>query len=135
MPDSVIHSQNIKFQIYPDMKKLMLSLAVAAVAFGASAAEAVVAVFAVNPPMSCQNCENKIKSNLRYEKGVKKIVTSIKDQKVTVTYDPAKTSPEKLISGFSKIGYEALEYDGDKAPVFDRIKPDACAPKPAKNKK
>lgn len=135
MPDSVIHSQNIKFQIYTDMKKLILSLAVAAVAFGASAAEAVVAVFAVNPPMSCQNCENKIKSNLRYEKGVKKIVTSVKDKKVTVTYDPAKTSPAKLIDGFRKIGYEALEYDGDTAPVFEHVKSDACAPKKASGKK
>lgn len=117
------------------MKKLILSLAVAAIAFGADAAKSVTAVFAVNPPMSCQKCETRIKTNLRYEKGVKKIETSIPDQKVIVTYDPAKTSPEKLISGFSKIGYEALEYDGDKAPVFDQIKPDACAPKPAKSKK
>lgn len=91
------------------MKKLILAMAVSAVASVAVAADAVTASFAVNPPMTCVNCENKIKTNLRYEKGVKKIVTSIKDKKVTITYDPAKTSPEKLIKGFKKVGYTATE--------------------------
>ena len=91
------------------MKKFILSLAVAAMAIGATAADAVTAAFSVNPPMTCVNCENKIKTNLRYEKGVKKIVTSVKDKKVTITYDPAKTSPEQLIKGFKKVGYTATE--------------------------
>lgn len=70
-------------------------------------AETKKAVFNVNPQMSCQNCENKIKSNLRYEKGIKNIETSLKDQTVTVTYDDTKTTPEKIEAGFKKIGYTA----------------------------
>lgn len=64
-------------------------------------------VFTVNPGMSCQNCENKIKSNLRFEKGVSDIQTSLKDQTVTVTFDPNKTNLEKITAAFKKIGYEA----------------------------
>lgn len=64
-------------------------------------------VVTTNPQMHCENCENKIKGNLRFEKGVKKIETSIKDQTVTIEYDADKTSVVKLIDAFKKIGYEA----------------------------
>lgn len=63
-------------------------------------------VVTTNPPMSCQNCENKIKGNLRFEKGVKKIETSIPDQRVTIEYDGEKTNPEKIEKAFNKIGYK-----------------------------
>ncbi len=53
-------------------------------------------VFTMSPKMSCQNCENKIKSNLRFEKGVKEIVTSLPAQTVTITYSGDKTNPEKI---------------------------------------
>ncbi|MCM1319922.1 MAG: heavy-metal-associated domain-containing protein [Muribaculaceae bacterium] len=64
-------------------------------------------VFTPNPPMSCQNCENKIKGNLRFEKGVKDIRTDLKAQEITITYDADKTTPEKLVTALDKIGYEA----------------------------
>lgn len=67
------------------------------------------AVFTVNPPMSCQNCENKIKSNLRFEKGVKSITTSLENQTVTVVYKPKDTNPDKLAQALAKIGYEACD--------------------------
>jgi copper chaperone CopZ len=59
------------------------------------------------PQMHCANCENKIKNNLRFEKGVKKIETSVADQRVTVIYNPRRTSSEKLIKSFGKFGYTA----------------------------
>ena len=67
------------------------------------------AVFTVSPKMTCQNCENKIKSNLRFEKGVSSIVTNLKEQTVTITYNPAKVSPERLTEAFKKIGYDATQ--------------------------
>lgn len=66
-------------------------------------------VFTVVPQMTCQNCENKIKSNLRFEKGVSDIVTDLETQTVTVTYDPEKTNKENLTAAFGKIGYTASE--------------------------
>lgn len=71
------------------------------------------ASFTVNPPMSCANCEKKIKSNLRFEKGVKTVETSIPEQKVNITYNPSKTSEEKLIEAFRKIGYKAVVIQPD----------------------
>ena len=66
-------------------------------------------VVTTQPLMHCENCENKIKGNLRFEKGVKKIETNIEKQQVTVTYDADKTNPESIIKGFEKFGYTATE--------------------------
>ncbi len=94
------------------MKKIIYTIALAALFASSAFAETKEAVFTVNPKMSCQNCENKIKSNLRFEKGVKKIETSLSDQTVTVTYDDTKTNSEKIIAGFKKVGYTAVATDG-----------------------
>lgn len=61
--------------------------------------------YRVDPPMHCANCEKKIKENIRFVKGVKKIETSVPAQRVTVVYDPAKCTPESLEAAFAKIGY------------------------------
>lgn len=66
-------------------------------------------VFTVSPRMTCANCEKKITSNLRFEKGVKKIETSVPDRTVKVTYNPAKTNVEAIKKGFKKVGYTATE--------------------------
>ena len=64
-------------------------------------------VFTTAPQMHCAACENKIKSNLRFEKGIKSIETSVPNQTVTVEYNADKTTPEKLQKGFEKFGYKA----------------------------
>ena len=89
------------------IRNILTAVALAAGSLCASAASPVEAVFTVLPKMHCENCENKIKSNLRFEKGVKGVETSIADQEVTVKYDPDKTTEEKLAEAFSKIGYKA----------------------------
>lgn len=104
------------------MKKIftILMLLVAVTLTAAAKGETVKAVFNVNPVMTCQNCENKIKTNIRYEAGVTDIATDRNTQTVTVTYNPAKTSPEKLVAAFKKIGYTATlatPKDSKKAPA------------------
>jgi copper chaperone CopZ len=66
-------------------------------------------VVTTQPQMHCASCENKIKGNLRFEKGVKQIECDIPEQRVTVTYDADKTTPEAIIKGFTKFGYKATE--------------------------
>ncbi|MGM9759086.1 MAG: heavy-metal-associated domain-containing protein [Parabacteroides sp.] len=63
-------------------------------------------VVTTQPHMHCSGCENKIKQNIRFVKGVKKIQTSIPDQRVTIIYDPAKSKYEDFTAAFKKIGYE-----------------------------
>ena len=63
-------------------------------------------VVTTQPQMHCQNCEKKIKSNIRFVKGTKKISTSVDDQKVTIVYDGRKAKYDDYVEAFKKIGYE-----------------------------
>ena len=79
-------------------------LLMAAISFGKDIKTVVITT---TPQMHCANCENKIKNNIRFEKGVKDIKTSVEAQTVTIKYDADKTNVNNLIKGFSKIGYAA----------------------------
>lgn len=65
-----------------------------------------VVVFKVTQ-MHCENCEKKVKDNMRFEKGLKEVSTVVKDRTVTITYDAEKTNVKNLQAGFKKFNYEA----------------------------
>ncbi len=98
------------------------------------------AVFTVQPKMVCANCENKIRSNMRFEKGVLDVTPSAEKQTVVIQYNSDKTSPEKIIAGFKKIGYTATDVTGKESTIaVDDCckdgKEDACCKKGAKESK
>lgn len=97
------------------MKKILVIMAVALVSLSVSAKGKKMISFTVEPRMVCTNCENKIKSNLRFEKGVKMVDTSLSEQEVTITYDPDKTNEEKLVEAFGKIGYQATVMENEES--------------------
>ncbi len=88
------------------MKKAMFMAAMLLSAASLTAKDIKTIVLTTTPQMHCSNCEEKIKKNIRFEKGVKTIETSVPEQTVKITYDADKTTPEKLQKGFKKIGYE-----------------------------
>ncbi len=87
------------------MKQTIL-ISLMALLLGLGGKELRVLVVTPTPQMHCENCENKIKKNMRFEKGVKKVETSIEKQEVTITYDPSKNTVEGLQAGMKKIGYD-----------------------------
>ena len=89
------------------MKKNLLvafMLVLAGNAFANTKADTLVVT--TNPQMHCENCEKKIKSNIRFVMGTKNIETSVKEQKVTIIYDSKKASYKDFVAAFKKIGYE-----------------------------
>ena len=89
-----------------DMKKILLVLSLAFFSISIFAKDIQELVVTTIPPMSCQNCENKIKKgDLRFEKGIKRIETNLAEQRVTIEYDADKTDPAKIEEAFHKIGY------------------------------
>ena len=66
-------------------------------------------VFDVN--MHCGECQKKIEKNIAFEKGVKAMEVSLENKTVALTYDAAKTSPEKLQAALVKLGYTATAKD------------------------
>ena len=91
------------------MRKVIMTLSITLMGVAAQAKDIKTVIFTTQPQMHCASCEKKIKGNLRYEKGVKRIDTSVEQQKVTVKYDADKTSAEKLQKAFKKFGYEARQ--------------------------
>jgi len=61
----------------------------------------------------CGMCEERIESNMAYEKGVKSVELDDKTKIVTITYKTAKTDPEKLRKAISKLGYDADDVEAD----------------------
>lgn len=93
------------------MKKLLISILLAGAAVAGVQAAApkqqgdTTIVVTVTPTMHCVNCEKKIKSNIRFVKGVKSIETDRAAQTVTIRADKAKLVPGQLEKEFKKIGY------------------------------
>ena len=55
--------------------------------------------------LHCANCVKKVQENISFEKGVKDLHVCLEDQIVTLKYDSAKTSEEKLKAAIEKLGY------------------------------
>ena len=91
------------------MKKVFILSAMMLTALVTLAKDIKTVVVTTNPEMHCENCENKIKGNLRFEKGIKNIITDLKTKTVTIEYDADKTNVQNIIKGFEKINYEATE--------------------------
>lgn len=109
------------------MKRSFLLLTLALCAITSFAKDIKTIVVTPNPQMHCESCENKIKNNMRFEKGIKGIETNISRQEVTLTYDADKTTPEKLMKGFEKFGYTAtLKSDGNQQQTSCDKKQNCC---------
>lgn len=62
-------------------------------------------VFATD--MHCHNCVEKLTENLSFAKGVKDLAISLEQQRITITYDPAKTDEKTLAALIGRLGYKA----------------------------
>lgn len=55
----------------------------------------------------CNECKSTIESALAFTKGVKKSSLDVATSIVTVSYNPLKTTPEKIRTAISNAGYDA----------------------------
>lgn len=97
------------------MKNLFIFSAMMLTATAALAKDIKTVMLTTNPEMHCENCEKKIKGSLRFEKGIKNIITNLNSKTVTIEYDADKTNVQNIIRGFKKIKYEAKEVKKDTA--------------------
>ena len=89
-------------------KRMMTALAVVLLSAASVLAKDFRTVVFKVEQLHCENCEKKVKDNIKFEKGVKTFSTELKDRTVTITYDAEKTNVEKLKAGFKKFKYEAV---------------------------
>jgi mercuric ion binding protein len=72
----------------------------------------------------CDMCKARLEKSLAYEKGVQAAHLDVPSKVLTVTYNPAKTTPAALRTAVQKTGYDADETTAD-ARAYDRL-PDCC---------
>lgn len=77
-------------------------------------------VVVTTPPMHCSNCENRIKENIRFVKGTKRIEASAQCNQVTIIYDNRKASYDDYKAAFAKIGYSIDTGKGHNDDAADR---------------
>jgi periplasmic mercuric ion binding protein len=72
----------------------------------------------------CGMCEERIETNIAYEKGVKKVELNDATKIVTIGFDPRKTNADSLRTAISKLGYDADDVAAD--PVAHDKLPACC---------
>ena len=64
-------------------------------------------VFSVN--IDCHACEQKIKKNIPFERGVVDLTTNLEKQLVTVRYRHSRTNKDNLKKSIEKLGFTCTE--------------------------
>ncbi|MGI4875235.1 MAG: heavy-metal-associated domain-containing protein [Janthinobacterium lividum] len=72
----------------------------------------------------CDMCKARLEKSLAYEKGVQAANLDVASKVLTVTYNPAKTTPAALRTAVQKTGYDADAQTAD-ARAYGRL-PECC---------
>lgn len=113
------------------MKKVFLIAIMAIMGFSAAAQTTTKATVVIQTNGVCKTCEDLFSKNVPYFKGVTDYSYDANTSKMTVTYNPKKTTPDEIRKGISKLGYDA---DNVKADPAAREKLPACCKVSKSNK-
>jgi mercuric ion binding protein len=72
----------------------------------------------------CDMCKARLEKSLAYEKGVQAAHLDVPSKVLTVTYNPAKTTPTALRTAVQKTGYDADDATADNR-AYERL-PECC---------
>ena len=70
--------------------------------------------------IECNNCVNKVMTNLPQEKGIKDVKCDLGTKEVTVTYQKDKNNPEDIKKAIEKLGYTAKQVTDEKEEKKDK---------------
>ena len=70
--------------------------------------------------IECNNCVNKVMTNLPQEKGIKDVKCDLKTQEVTVTYQKDKNTTAEVKKAIEKLGFTAKVVTEEPAPKKDK---------------
>ena len=68
-----------------------------------------------NASKNCKSCVNRFKENVPFFKGVKEYTFDSSTAKLTVTYDPKKTTADQIRKQISDLGYDADKVKANEA--------------------
>ena len=105
------------------MKKCFLTLFIALISVASFAQKSNAVTLVIQTNGVCDMCEKRFAEHVPYFKGVSDYSYDAKTSKVTVVYNPQKTTPEAIRKSISDLGYNA---DDVKANAAARAKLPAC---------
>ena len=103
------------------MKKLVIIFALVALGVAAKAQTEKVEI---KTSAICGMCKNTIEKDLAFEKGVKTADLDLETKVLTVEYNAKKTSPDKIRTRITKVGYNADDKKRD-AKAYEKL-PACC---------
>lgn len=106
------------------MKTIKLIIMILFLGIAVKAQEKKTEEIKIKTSAECGMCKKSIEKALSYEKGVKKANLDVDSKTVTVTYNPKKTSPEKLKAAICKAGYDADEMPANNK-AYNKL-PECC---------
>ncbi len=62
--------------------------------------------------LTCEGCAWAVRERVQQEPGVAGVTTSVREKLVTIRYDQAQTSPQKLKDALAQLGYPATSNGG-----------------------
>ncbi|MDL2296454.1 heavy-metal-associated domain-containing protein [Bacteroidales bacterium OttesenSCG-928-B11] len=105
------------------MKKYILTLLIAVIGITAFAQKSKSETVVIQTNGVCETCKKTFTENVPFFKGVTDFKYDVATAKMTVTYNPQKTTVAEIRQGVSKLGYNA---DDVKADPKAREKLPAC---------
>ena len=98
-----------------NIKSILISVAVllSVLVLNAQDPEPKIKEIKIQTSAVCGMCEERIESNMAYEKGVKSVELDDETKIVTISYKVDKTDPKKLREAISKLGYDADDVEAD----------------------
>lgn len=60
--------------------------------------------------MTCENCQQRIESNIPYEKGVTDLKVDLPNKLVTIEYRSDKTTADKLKAAIKEMGFTVVPF-------------------------
>lgn len=118
-------------EIMKKVKSILLSgiiVMFAIITHSVKAQDATTAELKIKTSAVCDMCKETMEKHMAFEKGVKKSNLDVESKMLTVTYNPQKTTPEKIRLAVSKSGYDADEVPAN-AKAYKKL--DACCKKGA----
>ncbi len=106
---------NHKSAIMINIRKLFIAMLLVAVPSLLSAQDKnkVIETVKYKTSIDCNNCVNKIMTNLPQEKGIKDVNCDLSTKEVTVTYQKDKNNPDDIKKAIEKLGYTAKVVTGE----------------------
>jgi len=109
------------------MKTTLRNIGILSLLFVSAMAYAKTMTDIIKSSIVCEECEERIRNGLIYEKGIKRVTFDLETSEITVKYNPKQITLDEIRTKITKIGYDADDMKANKE-AFNEL-PGCCQAK------